>query len=340
MSIRVAINGFGRIGEMVFRSFLDEPDGVELVAINDLISLDQIAYLLRFDSVHRTPEIAIESGPGWLRAGGREVKIFEERDPAQLPWAELGVDVVVDATGVFRDRAGLSKHLAAGARKVVLTAPAKADDDVDLTVCLGVNHDRYDPARHQLVSNASCTTNCLAPVARAIDEAFGLRWGVMSTIHAYTGSQALIDRADKRLRRGRAAAVNIVPTSTGAAKAIGLVLPQLDGRLTGMAYRVPVPDGSVVDLTFQVERPFGDAESLNAALRAASEDPSYRGVLSYNTWEIVSSDIVGTPWSSIFDATLTSVVNERTARVVAWYDNEFGYGRRVHDLVVLMGQAG
>lgn len=335
MTVRVAINGFGRIGEMVFRSFLHRPDGVRVVAVNDLISLDQMAYLLRFDSVHQAPPPEIDSGPGWMRVDGQEVKVFQERDPAALPWRDLGVDIVVEATGVFRDRAGLEKHRAAGARKVILTAPAK-DDGADLTLCLGVNHDAYRPELHHLISNASCTTNALAPMVRAIDEAFGLEWGLMSTVHAYTGSQALIDRADKNLRRGRAAAVNIVPSSTGAARAIGQVLPHLAGKIDGMAYRVPVPDGSVVDLVFQSRTPF-DRDSLNEALRAAADDPSYLGVLHYNAFEIVSSDILGSPYSSIFDASLTLVQGDRAAKVSAWYDNEFGYGSRVHDLVAMVG---
>jgi len=335
MTVRVAINGFGRIGELVFRSFLHDPEGVEVVAINDLADLSQLSYLLRYDSVHHAPPPTLESGPGWLRVDGREVAVSQERDPALLPWGKLGIDVVVESTGVFEHREGMAKHLQAGARKVILTAPAKADG-ADVTLCMGVNEGMYRPAEHQLISNASCTTNCLAPLVRAVDEAFGLRWGLMSTVHAYTGSQALVDRADKDLRRGRAAALNIVPTSTGAARAIGLVLPHLKGRIDGLAYRVPVPAGSVVDLTFQTERPLS-AETLHQAMRAAAADPSYRGVLTYNEEAIVSSDIVGTPWSCIFDATATLVLDTQTAKVLAWYDNEFGYARRVHDLVLLVG---
>lgn len=336
MTVRVAINGFGRIGEMVFRSFLHRPDGVEVVAINDIVALDQIAYLLRYDSVHQTPRPAITSGPGWLRVDDHEVKVFAERDPARLPWADLGVDIAVEATGVFEDREGMEKHRAAGARKVILTAPAKKDG-ADVTVCMGVNHAAYDPAAHHLISNASCTTNALAPLVRALDEAFGVEWGLMSTVHAYTGSQALVDRADKDLRRGRAAALNIVPTSTGAARAIGLVLPRLKGRIDGMAYRVPVPDGSVVDLTFGAREPFS-RDALHATVRAAAADPSYLGVLDYTEDALVSSDILGRPHSSIFDATSTLVMGDRTAKVLAWYDNEFGYACRVHDLVVWVGE--
>jgi glyceraldehyde-3-phosphate dehydrogenase type I len=337
MTTRVAINGFGRIGEMVFRSFCDDPDGVEVVAINDIVPLDQLSYLLRYDSVHQRPKPKIESGEGWMKVDGKTVKVFDARDPATLPWADLDVDIVVECTGFFRDRPGLSKHLEAGAKKVILSAPAK-NDGADVTICMGVNDGTYDAASHTLISNASCTTNALAPVARALDEAFGLEWGVLSTIHAYTGSQALIDRANKMPRRGRAAAVNIVPTSTGAAAAIGQVLPHLDGRMKGMAFRVPVPDGSVVDLTFETREPFGDEAGLHAALQAAAADPSYMGVLHYNTYPIVSTDIIGSPFSSIFDATSSIIIDERRAKVLAWYDNEYGYARRVHDLVVMVGE--
>jgi len=336
VTVRVAINGFGRIGEMVFRSFLHRPDDVEVVAVNDVVALDQIAYLLRFDSVHQAPAPAITSGPGWMKVGDHEVKVFMERDPALLPWRDLGVDIAIEATGVFEDREGMEKHRAAGARKVILTAPAKKDG-ADVTICMGVNHAAYDPARHHLVSGASCTTNGLAPMVRAIDDAFGLEWGLMSTVHAYTGSQALVDRADKDLRRGRAAALNIVPTSTGAARAIGLVLPHLKGKIDGMAYRVPVPDGSVVDLTFGTRAAF-TRDSLHQAVRAAAADPTYLGVLAFTEFEMVSSDIVGTPHSAIFDTTSTIVLGDRTAKVLAWYDNEFGYACRVHDLTVMIGR--
>jgi glyceraldehyde 3-phosphate dehydrogenase len=339
--IRIAINGFGRIGELVFRNLVhrDLADRVQVVAVNDVIPLDQIIYLLRFDTVHRTPEAddEIESGPGWLRVNDHEVRIFQERDPANLPWAELGVDIVVDATGVFRDREGLSKHLTAGARKVVLTAPARGDG-ADVTLCLGVNHEDYDPEHHHLVSNASCTTNCLAPVARCIDEAFGIEWGVMSTIHAYTGSQALIDQADSRPRRGRAAAWNIVPSTTGAAQAIGLVLPRLAGKIQGMAFRVPVPDGSCIDFTVGTREPLNET-TLHAAMAAAEQDPSFRGVLSITEDELVSSDILGSSRSAIVEAPSTLVVGEKVVKVVAWYDNEWGYASRVVDLVDMMAES-
>lgn len=335
MSVRVAINGLGRIGEMVLRHWLHDDRGVEIVAINDLAPLDQLAYTLRYDSVHPAPPRDIASGDGWLRADDRTIQALCVRDPAQLPWADLGIDIVVEATGVFEARDGMAKHLAAGAKRVVLTAPAK-DDGADVTVCMGVNEGMVDPARHRLISNASCTTNCLAPVLRAVDAACGIEWAMVSTIHAYTGSQALIDVSAKG-RRGRAAALNIVPTSTGAAKAIGLVLPRLAGKVDGMAYRVPVPDGSVIDVVCQLERATTVA-ALNDAFRAAAADPSYRGVLAVTDDEIVSSDIIGRAESAIVDLPSTMVMGGegRVVKVVAWYDNEWGYAARVMDLVAFL----
>ncbi|MCC7020647.1 MAG: type I glyceraldehyde-3-phosphate dehydrogenase [Ardenticatenales bacterium] len=336
MPTRVAINGLGRIGEMVLRHWLHDARGVEIVAINDLAPLDQLAYALRYDSVHPAPPTDIASGEGWLRADGREVKAFQQRDPALLPWADLGVDLVIEATGAFEARDGMAKHITAGAKRVVLTSPAK-DDGADVTICMGVNDGVYDPALHHLISNASCTTNCLAPVLRALDEAFGVDWAMVSTVHAYTGSQALVDVAAKG-RRGRAAALNIVPTSTGAAKAIGLVLPHLAGKVDGMAYRVPVPDGSVIDVVCQLGRDV-DADAINARFRAAATDTSFRGVLAVTDDEIVSSDIVGRGESAIVDLPSTMVLGGtgRVAKVVAWYDNEWGYAGRVMDLVHYIG---
>jgi len=345
MTLRLAINGFGRIGEMALRHVLaDQNDGDDktmVVAINDIVPLDQISYLLRHDSVHRHSRCGhdIRSEPGLLLVDERRIPVFQERDPSALPWADMAVDIVIESSGAFTTRDGMGKHIQAGARRVLLTAPAKKAGDVDATLCIGVNEGTFEPSAHRLVSNASCTTNCLAPVARALDEAFGLEWGMMSTIHAYTGSQALIDAAQRKLRRGRAAALNIVPTTTGAARAIGLVLPHLDGRVDGMAYRVPVAAGSAIDLVFQTERPFGDAESLVQALRTAAGDPSYRGVLDVSDDELVSSDIIGTRHSAIVDAASTRVMNERTAAVMAWYDNEWAYARRVVDVARHMGAA-
>ena len=333
--VRVAVNGFGRIGEMFLRTVLRDPSGIQVVAINDLASLDQIEYLLRYDSVHPAPPADIRSGPGWMQVDGTEVRIFGVRDPAALPWKDLEVDIVVEATGVFESREGMAKHLEAGAKKVVLTSPAK-DGGADLTVCMGVNHTRYDPQAHHLISNASCTTNCLAPVVRVIDETLGLSWGLMSTVHAYTGTQALVDKADRDMRRGRAAALNIVPSSTGAARAIGEVLGHLKGKIDGLAYRVPVPDGSITDLVFQTEQPF-TRDSLHDLFDRAAADPSYCGVLATSRAPLVSSDILGDPHSAIVDITSTLVLGDRTAKVLAWYDNEWGYACRVRDLVAMVG---
>ncbi|MEO8084811.1 MAG: type I glyceraldehyde-3-phosphate dehydrogenase, partial [Ardenticatenales bacterium] len=336
MPIRVAINGLGRVGEMALRHWLSDDRGIEIVAINDLAPLDHLTYTLRYDSVHPVPPKDIASGDGWLRADGHTIQALQVRDPAQLPWGDLGIDVVIEATGVFETRDGMAKHLAAGAKRVVLTAPAK-DDGADVTVCMGVNEGMYDPSQHRLISNASCTTNCLAPVLRAVDAAFGIEWAMVSTIHAYTGSQALIDVSAKG-RRGRAAALNIVPTSTGAAKAIGLVLPGLAGKVDGMAYRVPVPDGSVIDVVCQLDRAT-TVEALNEAFRAAAGDTSYRGVLAVTADEIVSSDIIGRAESAIVDLPSTMVMGGESciAKVVAWYDNEWGYAARVMDIVAYIG---
>jgi glyceraldehyde 3-phosphate dehydrogenase len=334
MTTKVASGGFGRIGEMFFRASLAQPADFEVVAINDVITQEQIAYLLRYDSVHACPAVDFSAVAEGLQVGGRLVRVLSEKNPTDLPWSAMGVDVVVESTGVFEDRDGMARHIAAGARYVVLTAPA-GKGGADVTVCMGVNDAALDLARHRLISNASCTTNCLAPVARALDESFGISWGLMSTVHAYTGTQSLIDAAQRGMRRGRAAAVNIVPTSTGAARAIALVLPQLEGKMDGLAFRVPVPDGSVLDLTFESARPFSK-ESLHAALRAAAADPSYRGVLDTTAEELVSSDILGSPKSAIVDETSTVVLDERRAKVVAWYDNEWGYACRVRDLVAEM----
>jgi len=339
MPLRAAINGFGRIGEMTLRAALARPSTpVQVVAVNDVVPLDTISYLLRRDSVHQGSPTEVESGPGWVRVGGREIQVLREREPERLPWGDLGVDVVVEATGVFEDRDGMSRHLAAGARRVVLTAPA-GEGGADVTVCVGVNDAALDPERHRLISNASCTTNCLAPVLRALDEAFGVDWGLVSTVHAYTGSQALVDAANRNPARGRAAALNIVPTSTGAARAIGLVLPHLAGRVDGMAYRVPVPDGSVIDLVVGTKGAV-TVDAIHAALRAAAADPSYRGVLAVADEPLVSTDIIGDPRSAVVDAPSTMVQGDRRAKVVAWYDNEWGYASRVVDLLERLADQG
>jgi glyceraldehyde 3-phosphate dehydrogenase len=329
---RLAINGFGRIGRAVYRIIAERgPADIEIVAVNDLADDEMLAHLLRYDTVFgRFPgDVVVDAG--YMSAVGHRVKMLEERDPAQLPWEELGVDVVVESTGVFRTREALNKHLEAGAKRILLIVPSK--DPVDATVVLGVNDDDLDAA-DQIVSNASCTTNCLAPIAKVLDDSFGVESGIMTTVHAYTNDQRVADTPHSDMRRARHAAENIIPTSTGAAKAIGAVLPSLDGKLDGMAMRVPVPDGSIVDLVVKVSRDV-TADEVNAAMKAAAEGPM-AGILEYTEDPIVSSDIVGHPASSIFDAPLTKVIDGNLVKVVSWYDNEWGYSNRVVDLLVRM----
>ncbi len=326
---RVAINGFGRIGRAVFRIIASRPDSeIEVVAINDLSDDDILAYLLAYDSVMGKFDQKVTVQDGVMTVGSQKVAMLMERDPAKLPWDELGVDVVVEATGVFRDRASLEKHLEAGAKRVVLTVPAK--DEIDETIVLGVNDHLLDDS-DRIVSNASCTTNCLAPLAKVLDDEFGIRRGVMTTVHAYTNDQRLADVPHKDLRRSRAATENIIPTTTGAARAVGKVLPQLDGKLDGMAMRVPVPDGSIVDLVVDLERDV-TVEEVNQAVRAAAEG-EMAGIIEYNEDPIVSTDIISNPHSSIFDAGATQVLGGNMVKVLAWYDNEWGYSNRVVDLI-------
>lgn len=325
----VAINGFGRIGRTVFRIIASRPEsGLEVVAINDLSDDDILGYLLEYDSVMGRFDQTVTIEDGLMRVGDHEIKMLMERDPAQLPWDELDVDVVVEATGVFRDRASLEKHLDAGAKRVILTVPAK--DDIDETIVLGVNDENLD-AGDLIVSNASCTTNCLAPIAKVLDDAFGIRKGVMTTVHAYTNDQRLADVPHADLRRSRAATENIIPTTTGAAKAVGTVLPQLEGKLDGMAMRVPVPDGSTVDLVVELDKNV-TVEEVNAAVRAAAEG-DMAGILEYTEQPIVSTDVIGNPHSSIFDASGTHVLGGNLVKVMSWYDNEWGYSNRVVDLI-------
>ncbi len=329
--MKVAINGFGRIGRSVFR-ILDQKDGIDVVAINDITDNDALAYLLKYDTVmgNFPGEISVEGD--MMRTDNATVKMTEIPDPAELPWQELGVDYVVEATGIFRTREQIAKHLNAGAKKVILTVPAK--DEIDCTVVLGVNeHDLK--AEHQIVSNASCTTNCLAPVAKVLNENFGIVSGVMTTVHAYTNDQRLADVPHSDWRRSRAAAENIIPTTTGAAKAVGKVLPELEGKLDGMAMRVPIPDGSIVDLVVVLKEE-ASPEEINAAMRAAAKSEGFLNILKYSEDPIVSSDIVGDPHSSIFDAPFTRVVDGRFAKVLSWYDNEWGYSNRVVDLLGLL----
>jgi glyceraldehyde 3-phosphate dehydrogenase len=328
MSVRVGINGFGRIGRNVFRAAQAASADIEWVAVNDLTDNDTLAHLLKYDSILGPyPGKVTVTGDG-LAVDGKEIKVLEERDPGKLPWGDLGVDVVIESTGFFTDREKAAAHLDGGAKKVVISAPGKKED---LTVVLGVNFDAYDPARHDVISNASCTTNCLAPVAKVVHEAVGIKHGLMTTIHAYTADQRLQDAPHSDLRRARAAAINLVPTSTGAAKALGLVLPELNGKLHGFAIRAPVPTGSVVDLTFEAERETS-VEEVNGALKAAADGP-LKGILEYTEDPIVSTDIISNPHSSIADAGLTAVLDGTLVKVVSWYDNEWGYSNRVVDVV-------
>jgi len=332
LPIRVGINGFGRIGRNMYRAACERADAgeIEWVAVNDVADTRTLAHLLKYDSILGPFRGEVQLRDGAIEVDGRELRVLAERDPAALPWGELGVDVVVESTGLFTDRPSAAKHLEAGAKKVIISAPAT---DPDVTVVLGVNFDSaYDRATQDVISNASCTTNCLAPVARVLVDTVGVKHGLMTTIHAYTADQRLQDMPHKDLRRARAAAVNLIPASTGAAKAIGLVVPELAGKLHGFAVRAPVPTGSVVDLTVECERPT-TAEEVNEALRAAAESGPMRGILEYTEEEIVSSDIVRSAFSSIVDAKLTSVMDGTMVKVVAWYDNEWGYSNRLVDLV-------
>ena len=327
MATRVGINGFGRIGRSVFR-ILSERDDINVVCINDLFENEQLAYLLKYDTVMGIFKKEVKATDDALHVGDQKVVMTEHRDPAVIPWKDLGVDVVIESTGVFRERAPLEKHLAAGAKKVLLTVPAK--EEIDATIVLGVNDDELK-AEHRIVSNASCTTNCLAPIAKIIDDSFGLEEGFITTVHAYTNDQRLADVPHKDFRRSRAAGENIIPTTTGAARAVGQVLPRLKGKLDGLAMRVPVPDGSIVDLVCRLGKNASAAE-VNGAVRAAAEGPMQR-VLEYSEEPLVSSDIIGNPHSSIFDAMSTSSLEDGYLRIVSWYDNEWGYSNRVVDLI-------
>jgi glyceraldehyde 3-phosphate dehydrogenase len=332
MAIRVGINGFGRIGRNFFRASMGR-DTIEFVAVNDVTDAHTLAHLLKYDSVGGILDADIQAKDGFLSVNGKAIKVLAERDPAKLPWKDLGVDVVVESTGLFTDRDKASKHLEAGAPCVIISAPAR---DPDLTVVLGVNEQEYDPARHKIVSNASCTTNCLAPVAKVILDNFGIRHGLMTTIHAYTNDQRILDLPHSDLRRARAAAVSLIPTTTGAATAVALVLPQLKGKLDGLAIRVPTPNVSVVDFVAEVERDTTKAE-VNEVLRKAA-DGTMQGILQYTEELLVSVDFNKNPHSSIVDATLTYVIDKRLVKVIAWYDNEWGYSCRVRDLIEYIGR--
>ena len=330
MAVKVGINGFGRIGRNVLRAAYARDAEVDWVGVNDITDTKTLAHLFKWDSILGPFPGEVEATDSGIEIDGRELKVFSERDPAALPWSDVGAEVVIESTGLFTDRASASKHLSAGAQKVIVSAPAK---EPDVTVALGVNFDDvYDRDNHHVISNASCTTNCLAPVAKVLHEAFGIQRGVMTTIHAYTADQALQDMPHKDLRRARAAAINLVPTSTGAAKAIGLVIPELDGKLNGAAVRAPVPTGSLVDLVCTVENAT-DVDSVNAAVAERADKGSLEGILQYSEAPLVSTDIVGSSYSSIFDAPLTMVIDGNLVKVIAWYDNEWGYSNRLIDLV-------
>ena len=328
MAVRVAINGFGRTGRAAFRAAVESDADIEWVAVNDVADPSMLAQLLKYDTVYGPFAGTVEAADGAIVVDGVRIEAPMEADPAALPWGDLGVDVVIESSGRFRARADAEKHLQAGAKKVIVSAPAK---EPDVTVALGVNFETYDPDAHDIISNASCTTNCLAPVAKLLHEGIGIRHGLMTTVHAYTGDQQLLDGPHKDYRRARAAAANLVPTSTGAAKALGLVVPELAGKLHGFAVRVPVPTGSLVDLTVEVERPT-TAEDVNALFAKRADDGELAGILRYSEEPLVSSDIVKSPYSSIFDAPLTTVIDGTLVKVVAWYDNEWGYSNRLVEL--------
>jgi glyceraldehyde 3-phosphate dehydrogenase len=330
--INVGINGFGRIGRNFFRAALTNPN-INIVAINDLTDNATLVHLLKYDSILGRLGLEVSYTDDSITVAGKTFKVFADRDPAKLPWASVGADIVIESTGHFTKAADAKKHISAGAKKVIISAPAT---DEDITVVMGVNHEKYDPANHHVISNASCTTNCLAPMAKVLDEEFGIVRGLMTTIHAYTNDQVILDFPHKDLRRARAAATNIIPSSTGAAKAISLVLPQLKGKLDGFAMRVPVPTGSATDLTVELAKE-ATAEQINAAMKKAADGP-LKGYLSYTEDPIVSSDIVTDPSSCIFDAQLTKAIGT-TVKVVGWYDNEWGYSNRLVDLVGYVGKS-
>jgi glyceraldehyde 3-phosphate dehydrogenase len=334
VTVRVGINGFGRIGRNFFRAVAASGADIEVVAANDLGDLATMAHLLKYDSILGRYPAEVSVVDGGIRIGDKTLKIFAEREPSSLKWGDVGADVVVESTGFFTDAAKAKAHLDGGAKKVIISAPASNED---VTIVMGVNHEDYDPANHTVISNASCTTNCLGPMAKAIHDEFGIVKGLMTTIHAYTQDQNLQDAPHKDLRRARAAAINLVPTSTGAAKAIGLVLPELKGKLDGFAVRVPIPTGSATDLTVELSRD-ATADDVNAAVKAAAEGPM-KGYLRYSTDPIVSSDIVTDPASCIFDAPLTKAIGGNQVKVIGWYDNEWGYSNRLADLVTYIGKS-
>ncbi|KQX13321.1 glyceraldehyde-3-phosphate dehydrogenase [Streptomyces sp. Root431] len=333
MTIRVGINGFGRIGRNYFRALLDQGADIEIVAVNDLGDTATTAHLLKYDTILGRLKAEVTHTADTITVDGRTIKVLSERNPADIPWGDLGVDIVIESTGIFTKKADAEKHIAGGAKKVLISAPAT---DEDITIVMGVNQDKYDPAQHNVISNASCTTNCVAPMAKVLDENFGIVKGLMTTVHAYTNDQRILDFPHKDLRRARAAAENIIPTTTGAAKATALVLPQLKGKLDGIAMRVPVPTGSATDLVVTLDREVTKDE-VNAAFKKAADDGDLKGILYYTEDPIVSSDIVSDPASCTFDASLTMVQEGNTVKILGWYDNEWGYSNRLVDLTVFVG---
>ena len=334
MGLKVAINGFGRIGRNVLRSALNE-EKLEIVAINDLTSARALAHLLKYDSVHGQLNASVSAKESLLMVNGRDIEILSERDPVKLPWKNMGVDLVIESTGLFVDKAGASKHITAGAKKVIISAPAK---EPDITIVLGVNEESYDPVKHHIVSNASCTTNCLAPVAKVLLNEFGIKRGLMTTIHSYTNDQRILDLPHEDLRRARSAAISMIPTTTGAAKAVFLVLPELKGKMDGMAIRVPTPNVSLVDLVVEVEKDTTPAE-VNKALKSATEN-ELKNILQYTEEPLVSVDLNNNPHSSIVDGLSTNVIEKNMVKVLAWYDNEWGYSCRVRDLAIFIAEKG
>ncbi|WP_188454086.1 type I glyceraldehyde-3-phosphate dehydrogenase [Virgibacillus oceani] len=335
MAVKIGINGFGRIGRNVFRQALNNND-VEVVAVNDLTDADMLAHLLKYDSVHGRLEQEVTVNGSNIVVGGNEIKVLSERDPANLGWGDLGVEIVIESTGRFTNRNDAQKHIDAGAKKVIISAPAKEED---LTMVMGVNEQDYDPSIHHIVSNASCTTNCIAPLAKVLHEKFGLKRGLMTTVHSYTNDQQILDLPHKDYRRARAAAQNIIPTTTGAAKVVGKVLPELNGKLNGMAVRVPTPDGSLVDLVAELDKNVTE-EEVNKAFKEASEQGDLKDVLGYSEEPLVSSDIVGNTHSSLFDAQSTMTLEDNMVKVVSWYDNEMGYSARCVDLAAYIKKQG
>jgi glyceraldehyde 3-phosphate dehydrogenase len=334
MALRVGINGFGRIGRQVIRAAKEQGASIDFVAVNDLTDTNTLAHLFKYDSVHRTYKGTVKGGEGAITIDGDELKVLSEKDPAKLPWKDLGIDIVLESTGRFTAKADAEKHIAAGARKVIISAPAKTED---ITIVMGVNHDKYDAGTHHIISNASCTTNCLVPMVKVVRDAFGFRHGSMTTIHSYTNDQHLLDLPHKDLRRARAAAVSMIPTTTGAAKATALVIPEVKGKIDGIAVRVPTPDVSFTDLVVEVERATSTDE-VNAKFKAAAGSGPLKGILGYSDEPLVSSDYIGNAFSCILDAQSTNVIDGTLVKVSGWYDNEWGYASRCVDLLTFVGQ--